>query len=144
MNRIDALGMRFMSGMERAGLVIIALATVVAAGQEVAVMVHARFVTLGDLLLMFLYLEVLAMVSHYFSSGKMPVRYPLYIGIVALARYLILEVKDMDGLRILMVSVAILVLAFAVLVVRFGHLRLTYKQNSVPSFFVTATFCNRT
>jgi protein PsiE len=83
-------------------------------------------VTLGDLLLMFLYLEVLSMVSHYFSSGRMPVRYPLYIGMVALARYLILEMKEMDGPRILMITAAILVLAFAVLVVRYGHLRFPY------------------
>ena len=126
MNRIDALGMRVMSSMERAGLAVIAIATVIAAGQEVAVMVGARAVTLGDLLLMFLYLEVLSMVSHYFSSGRMPVRYPLYIGMVALARYLILEMKEMDGPRILMITAAILVLAFAVLVVRFGHLRFPY------------------
>lgn len=126
MNRIDALGMRVMSSMERAGLAVIAIATVIAAGQEVAVMVGARLVTLGDLLLMFLYLEVLSMVSHYFSSGRMPVRYPLYIGMVALARYLILEMKEMDGPRILMITAAILVLAFAVLVVRFGHLRFPY------------------
>lgn len=126
MNRIDALGMRVMSSMERAGLAVIAIATVIAAGQEVAVMVGARVVTLGDLLLMFLYLEVLSMVSHYFSSGRMPVRYPLYIGMVALARYLILEMKEMDGPRILMITAAILVLAFAVLVVRFGHLRFPY------------------
>lgn len=126
MNRIDALGMRVMSSMERAGLAVIAIATVIAAGQEVAVMVGARVVTLGDLLLMFLYLEVLSMVSHYFSSGRMPVRYPLYIGMVALARYLILEMKEMDGPRILMITAAILVLAFAVLVVRYGHLRFPY------------------
>lgn len=126
MNKVDAYGMRVMSSMERAGLAIIAVATVIAAGQEVSLMVHARGVTLGDLLLMFLYLEVLSMVSHYFSSGKMPVRYPLYICMVALARYLILEVKEMDGIRILVIAVAILVLSFAVLVVRFGHLRFPY------------------
>lgn len=126
MNKIDAYGMRVMSSMERAGLAIIAVATVIAAGQEVSLMVHARGVTLGDLLLMFLYLEVLSMVSHYFSSGKMPVRYPLYICMVALARYLILEMKEMDGNRILVIAVAILVLSLAVLVVRFGHLRFPY------------------
>ena len=126
MNKIDALGTRVMSSMERAGLVVIAIATVVAGAQEVGVMIRAGVVTLGDLLLMFLYLEVLSMVSHYFSSGRMPVRYPLYIGMVALARYLILEVKEMDGFRILMMAVAILILAFAVLVVRFGHLRFPY------------------
>jgi phosphate starvation-inducible membrane PsiE len=43
---------------------------------------------------MFLYLEVLAMIGQYFKSGQLPVRFPLYIGMVALARYLILDIKD--------------------------------------------------
>ena len=126
MNRIDTLGTRVMSTMERVGLVVIAIATLVAAAQEVGLMIRAGTVTLGDLLLQFLYLEVLSMVSHYFSSGRMPVRYPLYIGMVALARYLILEMKEIDGMRILAVAGSILILAFAVLVVRFGHLRFPY------------------
>ena len=89
---------RFFSGgldiVELAGLLIIAFATTVAIWQEAATMIEARKVTLADLLLMFLYLEVLAMIGQYFRSGHIPVRYPLYIAMVALARYLILDIMN--------------------------------------------------
>ena len=62
--------------VEYLGLLIIALATTVAIYQEAMVMVEARKVGLADLLLMFLYLEVLAMIGQYFKSGQLPVRFP--------------------------------------------------------------------
>jgi len=82
--------------VENLGLMVIAIATVVAGWQEVMTMIGNARVTLADLLLMFLYLEVLAMVGLYFNSGKLPVRFPLYIAMVALARYVILDVKELD------------------------------------------------
>lgn len=91
-------------------------------------MIAASRVTLADLLLMFIYLEVLAMVSIYLDSGKLPVRMPLYISIVALARYLILDMKEMETWRVVGVAVAALILAITVLVIRFGHIRLPYPQ----------------
>lgn len=129
--RMIDIGKQAMTALEQVGLVVIAIATVFAAGQEVVKMIHAGTVTLGDLLLMFLYLEVLTMVSYYFGTGKLPIRYPLYIGMVALARYLILDMKEMDGVRILEISVAILVLAVAVLTVRFGHVKFSYSDEDV-------------
>ena len=117
--------------VEDFGLVVIALATVVAGVLEVQVMLLAQKVTLADLLLMFIYLEVLTMVGLYFESGKLPVRFPLYIGMVALARYLILDMKDMDAWRMLGVSVAVLLLALAVLVIRYGHVRYPYPEDEV-------------
>lgn len=116
--------------IENAGLIIIALATIVASIQEVMRMIGAETVTLGDLLLMFIYLEVLAMVGIYLESHRLPVRLPMYIAIVALARYLILDIKEMDPLRILGVASAILLIAISVLVVRFGHVRLPYENMS--------------
>ena len=62
--------------IENIGLIIIGLATVVAGYHEVALMVGNGKVTLADLLLMFLYLEVLTMVGLYYNSGKLPVRFP--------------------------------------------------------------------
>ena len=82
-------------GLELFGLVVILIATFVAAGQDVAEMIAARRVALADLLLLFLYLEVLAMIGAYLKTGRLPIRYPIYIGIIALARYLVLEVKDL-------------------------------------------------
>jgi protein PsiE len=116
--------------IEDAGLMLILLATFVAAGQEVAHMVAARTVTLSDLLLLFIYLEVVAMVHAYWQSGQLPVRMPLYIGVVALARYLILDMKDMDEWRMLAVAGAILLLGLTVLVIRYGHVRFPYEEKS--------------
>lgn len=124
---------RFFSGgldtVEFLGLLVIAFATTVAAYQEVLVMVDARKVTLADLLLMFLYLEVLAMIGQYFRSGHIPVRYPLYIAMVALARYLVLDVKDLTEWRMLAVAAAIFLLTIAVLAIRYGHVKFPYRED---------------
>ena len=113
---------------EAIGLVVITLATLVAGTIEVTTMVGAGTVTLADLLLLFLYLEILAMVGVYVQSGQLPVRFPIYIAIVALARYLVLDMKSLDVWRMLGVTASILLLTFAVLVIRYGHLRFPYKE----------------
>lgn len=125
-------GIKLGSLIEDIGLMLILLATLVAAGQEVAAMVSAREVLLSDLLLLFIYLEVVAMVHAYWHSGQLPVRMPLYIGVVALARYLILDMKAMDELRMLAVAGAIVLLTIAVLIIRYGHTRFPYEQMDEP------------
>jgi len=115
---------------ENIGLLIIGIATVIAVGIEVNSMVSAKTVTLADLLLLFIYLEVLAMVAMYLDSGKLPVRMPLYIAIVALARYLILDMKSMDNWRMLGVSGAILLIAISVLLHRYGHTKFPSKEDN--------------
>jgi protein PsiE len=126
--RLHALFQRGLTFVEYAGLLVVAFATTFAMVEEVAAMIRAARVTLADLLLMFLYLEVLAMISQYFRSGQLPVRFPLYIAMVAMARYIILDIKDMTELRMLAVSAAILLLTIAVLVVRYGHTRFPYRE----------------
>lgn len=115
--------------VENLGLLVIACATVVAGWHEVQLMWNNGRVTLGDLLLMFLYLEVLSMVGLYYNSGKLPVRFPLYIAMVALARYLILDVKELESARMLYVAGAVLLLALAVLVIRYGHSKYPYTDD---------------
>ncbi len=122
-----------LSLVEHLGLLVIAIATVFAMTSEVVAMVRAAQVTLADLLLLFLYLEVLAMVGMYYGTGKLPVRFPLYIGMVALARYLILDMKGMDELRLFAVSGAILILALAVLLIRYGHVRFPYPGDELAN-----------
>lgn len=125
---------RFLSGgldiIEYAGLLIIGIATTAAMYQEVLVMVAASRVQLADLLLMFLYLEVLAMIGQYFKSGQLPVRFPMYIAMVALARYLILDIKDMTEWRMLAVALAIFLLTLGVLAIRYGHVRFPYREDA--------------
>ena len=111
------------------GLILVAIATVIAFGIEVKVMIDNRAVTLADLLLLFIYLEVLAMVTIYLKSGKLPIRIPLYIAIVALARYMILDMKDMDTWRMLAVAGAALIMAITILVIRYGHIRYPYEKD---------------
>ncbi len=118
-----------LDGVEYLGLLVIAFATTVAMYDEVLVMLGRGKVTLSDLLLMFLFLEVLAMIGRYFSSGQLPVRFPLYIAMVALARYLILDLKEMTELRMLAVAAAILLLTLGVLVVRYGHVKFPYSES---------------
>jgi protein PsiE len=125
---------KFFSGgldiVEYAGLLMIAFATTVAMYQEALVMVDSHRVALADLLLMFLFLEVLAMIGQYFKSGQLPVRFPLYIGMVALARYLILDLKEMTEWRMLAVAAAIFLLTISVLAIRYGHVRFPYREDA--------------
>lgn len=114
--------------LEHLGLGIIAVATVVAGYGEVMVMINAGAVTLPDLLLMFLYLEVLAMVAIYYEQGKLPIRFPLYIGMIALARYLIIEMKNISEMRMLVIAGSILILSIAVFIIRYGHVKLPYGE----------------
>jgi len=127
------ISLKFLESVEHVGLFIIAIATAIAMTSEVVKMVQVAQVTLSDLLLLFIYLEVFTMVGQYYRSGKLPVRFPLYIGMVALARYLILDMKAMDDWRMVAVTSSILILAAAVLVIRFGHLRYPYPTDEPSS-----------
>ncbi len=125
-NSLQIFNQKLLALAENIGLLVIAIATVIAMYGEVMVMVRAELVTLADLLLLFLYLEILAMVGAYYRSGKLQVRFPIYIGMVALARYLVLDIKGMEDWRMLAVTGSILLLTLAVLVIRFGHVRYPY------------------
>jgi protein PsiE len=121
-------GMRLIAAVEDAGLFLILIATIIAIAQEVWRMAEVRHVELTDLLLLFIFLEVITMVESYWRLGKLPVRIPLYIAMVALARYLILDTADAHNVHALFITGAILILALAVFVVRFGHLKFPYQD----------------
>lgn len=124
--RIITVGDGSIYALEVLGLLLITIATVIAGAQEVAKMVQVREVTLADLLLLFIYLEVLTMVGIYLRSGALPVRMPLYIAIVALARHLILDMKSMGEWALIATAGAVLILALAVLALRYGHAHFPY------------------
>jgi protein PsiE len=127
-SRVVAWSGRTLGFLELVGLMVISVATLVAAGQEVARMIAAHEVTLADLLLLFIYLEVLAMVGVYLESGSLPIRMPLYIAMVALARHLILDMKHLGPWEITATAVGILIISVAVLLIRFGHTRFPYPS----------------
>lgn len=131
MKQFDHMAHRTIRWVENLGLIVIAIATVVAMSNEIMTMFKQQAVHLADLLLLFIYLEVLAMVSIYLESGQLPVRIPLYIAIVALARYLILDMKNMDNWRMIGIAGATLVLAVTVFVIRYGHTRYPYDRKEL-------------
>lgn len=123
---IERTGKRMASTVENFGLLFILFITIIAIFQEVLFMLEQRKVHLSDLLLMFIYLEVVAMVAAFWRSGHLPVRMPIYISIVALARYLTLDMKEMDEWRIFAIALAVCALSLAVLIIRYGHIRFPY------------------
>lgn len=128
MSKLIESGHKSLVLVENIGLLIIALSTVIAFGFEVVQMFEAMRVTLADLLLLFIYLEVLAMVGIYLKTGKLPVRVPLYIAVVAIARYMILDMKNLDTLRVLGLAGAVLILAVSILAIRYGHTKYPYND----------------
>ncbi len=121
---------RILGVVEQSVLIIIGLATVLAVFQAVIHIWQARTITVGDILLLFLYLEVMTMLNHYLSAGTLPVRYPLYIGIIAMARFLVLDIKELDAMTVFALSGSILLIALAILIVRYGHVRFPYTDGS--------------
>ena len=128
-NRFTKLTQRSLGLVGQIVLIIIGLATAFAVFQEVMHIWQTGTITVGNLLLLFLYLEVMSMLNHYLGSGNLPVRYPLYIGIIALARYLVLDIKELDALRMFALSSSIFLIALAILVVRYGHVRFPYTDD---------------
>ena len=125
---IKSSGQKALSFFEGIGLIVIAISTVIAMSFEIVSMFESMKVTLADLLLLFIYLEVLAMVGIYLKSGKLPVRMPLYIAIVAVARYMILDMKNLDTFRVLGLSGAVLILVLSILALRYGHTKFPYEH----------------
>lgn len=128
MNKLKNSGYKALIIVEDIGLLVIAISTVIAMIFEIVSMFKAMNVTLADLLLLFIYLEVLAMVGIYLKSGKLPIRMPLYIAIVAVARYMILDMKNLDTLRVLGLAGAVFILALSILTIRYGHIKFPYNN----------------
>ena len=128
MNKLKNSGYKVLVIVEDIGLLVIAFAAVIAMLFEIGVMFTSMKVTLADLLLLFIYLEVLTMVGIYLKSGKLPVRMPLYIAIVAVARYMILDMKNLDTFRMLGLAGVVLIMAISILVIRYGHTKFPYDD----------------
>ena len=104
--------------VEKFLLILIAIATVFATCQEIWLLVEIRRVELADLLLLFIYTEVLGMIGVFYKSNRIPITLPLFIAITALSRMIILQGKDSAPENLLYESGAILLLALACLIIR--------------------------
>ena len=102
-------------------LIIILISTVIAIGNELYQMFKIQTVTLADLLLLFLYLEVLAMVRVFWESQSIQITLPLFIAITALSRFIIFQGKSINPEILVYEAGAILLIALAILVLRFRN-----------------------
>ena len=100
---------------------IILISTVIAVGIEIKNMFLNQSVTLADLLLMFIYIEVIGLAKSYCETRAVRITYPLVIAITALARFIILQDKESDPSNLIYISVAILIVAIATVIIRFRN-----------------------
>src|ERR1700757_4119881 len=122
---VDAVGTFLVDAFHLLALFAIGATTVWSAAAAFIGMAAQGHASLADILLLFIYLEIGAMVGVYFRTTRLPVRYLIYIAITALGRVLIeiVGAEHRTGIDILVVTGAILLLSLAVLVLRFGAYR---------------------
>ena len=106
-------------GIEKILLGLIAVLTIIATGQELITIIDAKKVDLADLLLLFIYTEVLGMIGVFYASNRIPITLPLFIAMTAIARLIILQGKEMDPITLVYEAGAIAIIALACLIIRF-------------------------
>ena len=102
-------------------VLIVLFATVIAFFLEIHEMYENKDINLADLLLMFIYIEVIGLVRSYWETRSVRITYPMIIAITALARFIILQDKDQDPTNLIYISLAILIVALATVVIRFRN-----------------------
>ena len=108
--------------LEKIALSILLVCTLIVIGQEILVMVENKRVTLADILLLFIYVEVLGMIKEYWLAKVIRMSYPLFIAMTALARLIILQRKDIEPVTLIYESLSILIIAISIVVLRVRHL----------------------
>lgn len=118
------------SVIERGVIVVIIALTVIAVLFEISAIWEQQSVTIADILLLFLYTEVLSMAGAFYTSRQIPTVYPLLIAITALSRLIVLQSKEMEPSAILYEASAIVILSVAVaLLYQFGGERRLESEN---------------
>ena len=129
----DGIAANIIKIIEKSLLTIIAFLTVVATVQEIILIYNTGTINLADLLLLFIYTEVLGMIGVFYTSNRIPITLPLFIAMTAISRLIILQGKGMDASTLLYEAGAILIIALACLAVRYRPSRSYHYQNEDDS-----------
>ena len=113
---------QFIGFVEKAVIFLILASTITAIVFELLKMLDAKYVELADLLLLFIYVEVIGMVRVYYISNRVRMTYPLFIAITALSRLIILQGKDSNPELLLYEAGAIVLVAIAVIILRVRYI----------------------
>ncbi len=111
-------------------VLFVLISTIIAFFLEVKEMYDNRNIELADLLLMFIYIEVIGLVKSYWETRSVRITYPLVIAITALARFIILQDKESDPSNLIYISIAILIVAIATVIIRFRNSKYLKIDNS--------------
>ena len=111
-------------------VLFVLFSTIIAFILEVKEMYENRNIELADLLLMFIYIEVIGLVRSYWETRAVRISYPLVIAITALARFIILQDKESDPSNLIYISIAILIVAIATVIIRFRNSKYLKIDNS--------------
>ena len=115
--------------LEKLVLSVLIICTIIAIGMEIQGMIANYKVTLADILLLFIYIEIIGMIKEYWVSKMIRMSYPLFIAMTALARMIIMQRKDVDPSAYVYESVAILILAIAIVVLRVRHMEILNRRS---------------
>ena len=115
--------------LEKLVLSVLIVCTIIAIGMEVQGMIAVYRVTLEDILLLFIYIEIIGMIKEYWISKVIRMSYPLFIAMTALARMIIMQRKDVDPSAYVYESVAILIIAIAIVVLRVRHMEILNRRS---------------
>ena len=115
--------------LEKLVLSVLIVCTIIAIGMEIQGMIVNYKVTLADILLLFIYIEIIGMIKEYWVSKMIRMSYPLFIAMTALARMIIMQRKDVDPSAYVYESVAILILAIAIVVLRVRHMEILNRRS---------------
>ena len=115
--------------LEKIVLSVLIVCTIIAIGMEIQGMIANYSVTLADILLLFIYIEIIGMIKEYWVSKMIRMSYPLFIAMTALARMIIMQRKDVDPSAYVYESVAILILAIAIVVLRVRHMEILNRRS---------------
>ena len=115
--------------LEKIVLSLLIVCTIIAIGMEIQCMIAVYKVTLADILLLFIYIEIIGMIKEYWVSKMIRMSYPLFIAMTALARMIIMQRKDVDPSAYVYESVAILILAIAIVVLRVRHMEILNRRS---------------
>ena len=114
-------------------VIVVLVSTIIAFFLEMKEMYDNKDITLADLLLMFIYIEVIGLVRSYWETQSVRITYPLIIAITALARFIILQDKESDPANLIYISLAILIVAIATVIIRFRDSRYLKIEKSRSS-----------
>jgi protein PsiE len=123
----------FIRYVQLAAVLFVLASTLIAFFIELKVMYDQKHIALADLLLMFIYIEVIGLVRSYWETRAVRITYPLVIAITALARYIILQDKDGEPATLIYIALSILIISIAAVVIRMRnskYLKIDYTKSN--------------